>query len=240
MRVVVNRDFLGGRADIGFGNAELSDAGKCPRQDQIQKLMRGHVNIGEQQKRQAEQAGEARKPKDNALAVFLLCAQAPHKGVRDARAHAAEHSRNGGNHRRIVKARLDDKDAADKGDGHARHLREIRLFPQEENREENREEGRQLIEHIRVGQIQMPDGVEIANQPERAEEASAEQVGDILLFGDGADFFASHHDRNIDERDKIAEKGFLHGGQVARELDEKRHQRKAERRNQNIDNALCL
>lgn len=34
--VVVNRNFLGRGAEVGFGNAQLSHAGKGPRQDQVE------------------------------------------------------------------------------------------------------------------------------------------------------------------------------------------------------------
>ena len=240
LRVVVDRDLLGGRTDIRFGDAELPDAGKRARQHQIQQLLCAHRFVGEQQKRQAEQAGERREPEDDAFAVLALHAEAAHKGVGNARTHAAEHARKRGKHRRVLKARLDDAYTAEKGDAHAADLHEVRFLTEQKNREQNCKEWRQLVEHVCVRKIQLPDGVEIEEQTDRAEERTSEQVGNVFLLRNRVYSVAHHHRDDEEQGDKVAEKRLLECGQIARQLDKQRHHREAECRRQNIENTLCF
>ena len=51
---------------------------------------------------------------------------------------------------------------------------------------------------------------------------------------------AQHEDDDKNERNKVAEKRLFERRQIARQLHEHGHERKAERRDEDIDDALCF
>lgn len=102
------------------------------------------------------------------------------------------------------------------------------------------EKRRELVEHIRVRQVQLADGIEIAQQAQRTEKAPAEQRREIAPLRPERRAAAQHEDGDKNERDKVAEKCLFKRRQIARQLYEHGHERKAERRNEDIDDALCF
>ena len=99
---------------------------------------------------------------------------------------------------------------------------------------------REFVEHIRVRQVEFAYRIEITQHAESTEKAAPEKIGDILFRGHEPCFIAQHHDKNKNQRNKIPEKRLLKRGQISRELDEHRHQRKAERRQNYIENTFCF
>ena len=84
LRIVIHRDLLGRGTDIRLCDAELPDARKHARQQQIHELPRAHRRIVQQQKRQTDQTGERREVKHDAAAVFPPRAEIAHERVRSA------------------------------------------------------------------------------------------------------------------------------------------------------------
>ena len=240
LRIVIDRDLLGRRAEVGFGDAQLPHAGERARENQADELESGHGPERKDQKRQAGQTGKRRKIEHDALAVLLPRAQLAHKGIGRARAHAADSPGKRGKRRWVAEARLDDAHAARKGHQHAQHLHPARLLLQQKDGKQDRKERRELVEHVRIGEIELPDGIEIAQQPHRAAEAAPEQRGDIPLFRPKRNLLPPHHRQYEQQRDEIAEERLLEGGQIAGELDKHGHHRKPERGDDDIQNALGL
>ena len=63
---------------------------------------------------------------------------------------------------RIFKSRLYYEHAAAESRRYAEKLHNTRLFLQKQRRKQNGEKRRQLVKHISVGQIELPQGIEIA------------------------------------------------------------------------------
>ena len=184
--------------------------------------------------------GERREVKHDAAAVFPARAEITHERIRSARAQPAEHTGQRREHLGIIEARLDDTHAAAEGDQHTKDLHKVRLFAQQEDRKQDGEKRRELVEHVRVRQVQLADGIEIAQQAQRTEKAPAEQRREIAPLRPERCAAAQHEDGDKNERDKVAEKCLFKRRQIARQLYEHGHERKAERRNEDIDDALCF
>ena len=238
LRIIIHRDLLGRCADIRLRDAELPDARKHARQQQVHKLPRAHRRIVQQQERQAGQTGERREVKHDPAAVFSARTQIAHERVRSARAQPAERAGQRRERLRIIEARLDDAHTATEGDQNAEHLHEVRLFAQQENRKHDGEKRRELVEHIRVRQIQPADGIEIAQQAQRAEKTPAEQRREVAPLRPERRAAAQHEDDNENKCNKVAEKCLFKRRQIARQLHKHGHERKAERRDEDIDDAL--
>lgn len=175
--------------------------------------------VAENQEGQAQQAGKGGEVKDDSGGVPVACSQLPDEGVGGSGTHAAQSPGNGGNGRLVVKAGLDDAYAPREGHQHPQDLDEAgRLLQQKDGKDDGEERG-ELIEHIGVGQIQLSYGVEVAEQPQSAAEAPAEQRRNVSLFRAQRDSVPDHGRGHDQQGNKVPEKSLLEGGQVPCQLD---------------------
>ena len=71
LRVVIDRYLLRRRADIRPRYPYLTDTGKSPREDEINKLHSAHMLVARYHKRQAHRARKRGEPEDYPLAVLF-------------------------------------------------------------------------------------------------------------------------------------------------------------------------
>lgn len=71
LRVVIDRYLLRRCADVRPRYPYLTDTGKSPREDEINKLQRAHMLVSRYHKRQAQRARKRREPEDYPLTVLF-------------------------------------------------------------------------------------------------------------------------------------------------------------------------
>lgn len=239
LRVIEDTDLPGRRELIGGGDRELRDRREDTRRNQTQELPWFHHLEVEDHERQRQQAGKQRETEDDDRCSFFLFSEKTHEGICNAGTCTAPYSGKCGDHRDI-RGRSRDQDDTGKRHhcGHDIDLR--RLFLQNRDRSQDREERRKFIEHIGIRQGKMVDRIEIAEKSGRTEKASEEDELPIPLLHLKL-FFRAKKSYSRDHRSEgISEECFFHGRDITGELDEKGHECKAQRSEQNACDSLCI
>ena len=111
---------------------------------------------------------------------------------------------------------------------------------QDEAGHDNGKKGRQLVEHVGVGDDHVVYGPEIAENADRAEQGTQEQAADTIPV-DGKFFRRPcQGDKSNYRGDQIAEKGFLHGGDIPGQLYKNAHQGEEKGSHNNADDAFYV
>ncbi len=119
---------------------------------------------------------------------------------------------------------FDNEQRAKESYGDKKPVFPTRLFTQNDCGKKDSEEGGKLVQNRSVGNRQMVDCIEIANDTHRARNRTGEKGGQTALF-DFERFAFAKHDKGDKRRYGVSKKAFLKGGQIPRKTDEHPHKR---------------
>ena len=144
----------------------------------------------------------------------------------------------GGNQLQVGRRGLDDQQTGGKSPQHDQQLPETHFLFQQQGGKDHREEGRHLVEHIGVGQVDAADSIEIADQAQSAQNDPPQHQAPALPAELGGDVLPEHNDAGDQRGHEISEKGLFKGVDIPRQAYTGVHQRKAQGRQDNKQNAF--
>ncbi len=216
-------------------------AGGCQTsQKQGAQLRHCHGVVAEDEVGQGHHAGKGREKEHDEGSFYPAHTQCANVSVCYPGTKTAQQTDQSREARQIGGRGLDDEEGACKSCYHAKPLKKIDLFLQNQDAEEDGKEGGHFIQHGGVRQHQMVYGIEVAEDThcaaDRAEHQESFRVP--VQFDLGA-FFQQNH-QGEKHCHKVAEEAFLDGGQVARQADEHIHEGKGERGEQDTADPFIL
>ena len=248
--IVVYRDLPRLREAVCPRYAKLPHGGACAGPKQRGQLHRGHRSMVQDEERQAGHAGEYGKEEYYECAVNARPAQLVQEGIGGAGEEPARQPYEGRAGKCAFRAGLHHKHGAGERPGHAKRLAQRDAFADERPAQKQREEWRGLVERHRVPDRDVGNRVEVREYAARPRQCPHGQVkpvpapaGHRLPWIHRVPAPEEHPCRN-GRRHDIPEERLLRSRQrtaaaPVRKADEHRHQRKAERAEENAGYAFA-